>query len=97
MLKKLNESHYIIHIHGNNYCDRDIPKHLPSGRSYDGTFTIDKNSTSQIKLPEVFEVTYINKKLCDSTLVEMKEIIFPTKLDYPNNPNANDICFSIPI
>jgi hypothetical protein len=45
----------------------------------------------------VFEVTYINKKLCDHSLVETKEIKFPTILDYPNNPNSNDIYFSIPI
>ena len=96
MLKKLNKSHYLVHIHGNNFCDRDIPKHLPSGRTYDGTVTINNNFMPQIKLPEVFEVTYINKKLCDYLLVEMKEIQFPTILDYPNNPNANDIYFSIP-
>ena len=97
MLKKLNKTHYIIHIHGNNYCDRDIPKHLPSGRTYDGTVVINNNIMPEIKLPEVFEVTYINKKLCDNLLVRMKEIKFPTILDYPNNPNATDIYFSIPI
>lgn len=97
MLKKLNKTHYIIHIHGNNYCDKDIPKHLPSGRTYDGTVTINNSSLGDIKLPEVFEVTYINKKLCDPLSVEMKEIQFPTILDYPNNPNAKDISFSIPL
>ena len=97
MLKKLNKTHYIIHIHGNNYCDRDIPKHLPSGRTYDGTVIINNNIMPEIKLPEVFEVTYINKKLCDNLLVRMNEIKFPTILDYPNNPNATDIYFSIPI
>jgi hypothetical protein len=97
MLKKLNNTHYIIHIHGNNYCDRDIPKNLPSGRTYDGTVTINNGITPQIKLPEVFEVTYINKKLCNNLSVKMKEIHFPTSLDYPNNPNAHDIHFSIPI
>jgi len=51
----------------------------------------------EIKLPEVFEVTYINKKLCNDSLVKMKEIEFPTILDYPNNSNLTDICFSIPI
>jgi hypothetical protein len=97
MLKKLNNTHYIIHIHGNNYCDRDIPKHLPSGRTYDGTVTINNSILPQIKLPEVFEVTYINKKLCDNSLVEMKQIQNPTILDYPNNPAAQDIYFSIPV
>jgi mannosyltransferase OCH1-like enzyme len=97
MLKKLNKTHYIIHIHGNNYCDRDIPKHLPSGRTFDGTVAINNNIMPEIKLPEVFEVTYINKKLCDNSLIKMKEIQFPTILDYPNNPYATDIYFSIPI
>jgi len=97
MLKKLNETHYIIHIHGNNYCNRDIPKHLPSGRTYDGMVTINNCILPQIKLPEVFEVTYINKKLCNKSFVEMKEIKNPTILDYPNNPNAKDVCFSIPV
>jgi hypothetical protein len=97
MLKKLNKTHYIIHIHGNNYCDRDIPKHLPSGRTYDGTVRIHNRDLKDIVLPEVFEVTYINKKLCDPLSVEMKEIQFPTILDYPNNPYAKDISFSIPL
>jgi predicted O-methyltransferase YrrM len=96
LLNKLNKTHYIIHIHGNNYCDRDIPKHLPSGRTYDGTVTINNPAMPSIRLPEVFEVTYINKKLCNNTLVELKEIQFPTAIDYPNNPNAEDIYFSIP-
>jgi len=96
MLKKLNKTHYIIHIHGNNYCDRDIPKHLPSGRTYDGTVTINNDKMSKIRLPEVFEVTYINKKLFDHLLVKIEEIQFPTVLDYPNNPYADDIHFSIP-
>ena len=51
----------------------------------------------EIKLPEVFEVTYINKKLCVNSLVKMKEIQFPTILDYPNDPMTTDIYFSIPI
>jgi len=98
MLKKLNETHYIIHIHGNNYCDRDIPKGLPSGRSYDGTVLINHETLQQISLPEVFEVTYINKKLFNDTfLINKKEIKYPINLDYPNNPNASDISFSIPL
>ena len=82
MLKKLNKTHYIIHIHGDNYSD---------------TVTINNHKISKINLPEIFEVTYINKKLCDYSLVEMKEIQFPTILDYPNNPKGVDIYFSIPI
>ena len=92
MLKKLNDTHYIIHIHGNNYCDRDVNKHISTGRTYDGTIKL-----KEIRLPEVFEVTYINKNLINKSLVEMKEIKFPTVLDYPNNKNAKDIHFLIPI
>jgi hypothetical protein len=94
MLKKLNETHYIIHIHGNNYCDRDIPKHLLSGRTYDGTVTINNINLPQITLPEVFELTYINKNLCKG---EKKQIYFPTILDFPNNSHAEDINFTIPV
>lgn len=95
MLKKLNETHYIIHIHGNNYCDRDIPKHLPSGRSYDGTVVIKNINLPEITLPEVFEVTYINKCLFNKLSIEVKKMICPTTLDYPNNSNVKDIEFSI--
>lgn len=97
MLEKLNTTHYIIHIHGNNYCDRDIPKHLPSGRTYDGNVIIKHNLLPEIKLPEVMEITYINKKLCKDINVFKAEIQFPTQLDYPNNLKAKDISFSIPI
>ena len=94
MLKKLNQTHYIIHIHGNNYCDRDIPKHLPSGRTYDGTLTINHPNYSSIKLPEVFEITYVRKNnfIDNLTKVEKK---YPTSLDSPNNPNAQDIELTI--
>jgi len=97
MLEKLRDTHYIIHIHGNNYCDRDIPKHLPSGRTYDGTVHINNKMLPSIQLPEVFEVTYVNKKLFDNSSVTKKELHFPTEMDYPNNPWAKDICFSIPL
>ena len=97
MLNKLNKTHYIIHLHGNNYCDRDIPQHMPSGRTYDGTVTIENKETGTITLPEVFEITYINKNLCDNSLVEKAQIEFPTALDYPNNADAKDIKFSIPL
>ena len=95
MLKKLNETHFIIHIHGNNYCDRDIPKHLPSGRTYDGTVLIQNINLPEIKIPEVLEVTYINKQLFKNLLIETKKMNCPTILDYPNNSNVRDIKFSI--
>jgi hypothetical protein len=97
MIKKLNKTHYIIHIHGNNYCARDLPNKLKDCRTYDGTIIINNSMLGIIKLPEVFEVTYVNKRLCDTSLVEIKEIHFPTNLDYPNNPGAPDISFSIPV
>lgn len=97
MLNKLNSTHYIIHIHGNNECARDTPPYLPSGRTHDGTVTINNNLLTQINLPEILEITYINKNICDNTLVELKQLQFPTALDYPNNPYASDIVFSIPI
>jgi len=93
MLEKLNETHYLVHLHGNNYCDRDIPTGLPSGRTYDGTVTIKCQGLQEIRLPEVFEATYIRK----GQTYYKKEIQFPTPLDSPNNPLAEDISFSIPL
>jgi hypothetical protein len=94
MLKKLNQTHYIVHIHGNNYCDRDIPKHLLSGRTYDETLTINHSNYSSVKLPEVFEITYIRKSnfIDNLTKIEKK---YPTSLDSPNNPKTKDIEFTI--
>ena len=94
MLKKLNQTHYVVHIHGNNYCDRDIPKHLPSGRKYDGTLTINHSNYPSIKLTEVFEITYVRKSnfIDNLTKIEKK---YPTSLDSPNNPNTEDIEFTI--
>ena len=94
MLNKLNQTHYIIHIHGNNYCDRDIPKHLPSGRTYDGTLTINHSNYPSIKLPEVFEITYVRKSNFIDNLTEIEKK-YPTSLDSPNNPNTKDIEFTI--
>ena len=94
MLKKLNQTHYIVHIHGNNYCDRDIPEHLPSGRTYDGTLTINHSNCPTIKLPEVFEITYIRKSNFTDNLTKIEKK-YPTSLDSPNNPNAKDIDFTI--
>lgn len=96
-LAKLNKTHYIIHIHGNNYCAKDVPKHLNTGRTYDGTVTINNKNLPPLRLPEVFEITYINKTFCDNSSVKIKSSLFPTSIDYPNNPNAKDINFSIPI
>ena len=94
MLEKLNQTHYVVHIHGNNYCDRDIPKHLPSGRSYDGTLTIKHSNYPSIKLPEVFEITYIRKSNFIDNLNKIRKK-YPTPLDSPNNPNTKDTEFTI--
>ena len=93
MLAKLNQTHYLVHLHGNNYCDRDIPKGLPSGRTYDGTVTIRCEGLKEITLPEVFEATYVRKDLFEAKPVEIQ---FPTALDFPCNRSAKDISFSIP-
>lgn len=99
MLQKLSETHYLVHIHGNNYCDKDISKNLPSGRTYDGCVIINNNELGleSIKLPEVFEITYVKKDIFKN--IEINKIFktFPTILDAPNNPKAKDIVFSIPI
>ena len=79
-LKKLKETHYIIHLHGNN-----------NGQ----IITIQPSFLKEIQLPEVFEITYINKNLVEDP--KKIEIEFPTRLDFPNNPNAKDISFSIPL
>ena len=94
MLKKLNETHYLVHIHGNNYCDRDIPKHLPSGRTYDGTLIINHKHYPSIKIPEVLEITYIRKNLFSHKLNQIDKH-YPTSLDSPNNPRVKDLGFSI--
>ena len=94
MLKKLNETHYLVHIHGNNYCDRDIPKHLPSGRTYDGTLTINHKHYPSIKISEVLEITYIRKNLFSHKLNQIDKH-YPTPLDSPNNPRVKDLRFSI--
>jgi len=87
MLKKLANTHYAIHIHGNNYCDKNIPKHLPSGRTYDGCIYLN----GELKLPEVFEITYIKKTNILSKITKT----FPTELDCPNDPNEEDVQFTI--
>ena len=94
MLKKINKTHYVVHIHGNNYCDRDIPNHLPSGRTYDGTQLINHKHYPTINLPEVFEITYVRRKNFVNELADVTKI-YPIELDSPNNPNAKEVCFTI--
>ena len=82
ILNKLNNTHYIVHIHGNNNS---------------GIVEINNKILPQIKLPEVFEITYINKKIYDKHAVKIKETHYPTMLDFPNNPKKPDVTFSIPV
>jgi FkbM family methyltransferase len=92
-LKKLDETHYLVHIHGNNYCNRDFPD-KDIGRSYDGTIFIDNPGLQPIHLPEVMELTYIRKNLVSN--VEKVNYNFPRNFDSRNNRNAKDIEFNIP-
>ena len=92
-LKKLNDTHYLVHIHGNNYCNRDFP-HKDIGRSYDGTILINNVNRTRISLPEVMELTYIRKNLVNC--IEKINYNFPRNFDNANNPRAKDIQFKIP-
>ncbi len=65
-LKKLNQTHYIMHAHGNNY------------------------GGMQNNIPNVLELTYINKNCLSYTPIK-NTIPFPVEgLDYPNNVQAKD-------
>ncbi len=92
-LKKLNDTHYLVHIHGNNYCNRDFPD-KDIGRSYDGTILINNPNLTPIFLPEVMELTYIRKNLVNN--IEKMNYNFPRNFDSANNPRAKDIKFKIP-
>ena len=66
-LKKLANTHYIIHAHGNN------------------------NGPVVNKIPDVIELTYVNKKYFD-TVPELNKQILPIRnLDYSNRINESDI------
>lgn len=67
-MKKLSESHYIIHAHGNNN----------DKVAYNG-------------LPNVLEITYLNKKLFDKQ-PDKNVLVLPIKnLDYPSDNLHKDI------
>ena len=69
-LKKLNETHRLVHLHGNNT----------------GYQLQLKGAT----IPDVIEVTYVNKDKYKTQEVEV--VSLPTALDKPNDPNREDIC-----
>ena len=85
-LKKINETHYIIHIS----CD--------DGRIY----KIYNQSLGNIGIPEIFNVTYINKKFFDKPLNKISKHYPIRGLDYIidetdcANKNRQYIEFSIP-
>lgn len=96
MLQKIAETHYCIHIHGNNYSSENIPNKLPCDRSIDGCKRIIHSELGDFVFPEVFEVTYVNKKLfLSSTDVKKISKSFPTELDFPNCSSSPDIQFTI--
>jgi hypothetical protein len=98
MLEKLTETHYCIHVHGNNYSSKNIPSNLPCDRSEDGYKQIRHSELGDFVFPEVFEVTYINKKLFPNpTDVYAIAKSFPTSLDFPNCSKSRDLKFSIPL
>jgi hypothetical protein len=85
MLKKLNKTHYILHIHGNN------------GQSVYNINNINSGLNS-INIPKVFEVTYLNKNLFRIPLKKIHKYYPIDKLDYGNHPDQNikQIEFCIP-
>lgn len=65
-LDKLNQTHYIMHAHGNNF------------------------SGIQNNIPDVLELTYVNKKYLIDTPSKNKIVLPIYGLDYPNNIQQND-------
>jgi hypothetical protein len=62
----LSHTHYLVHIHGNNYSE------VING------------------IPNVVELTYINKNCFDEE-PELNKTTLPIyNLDFPNNPNSSD-------
>jgi hypothetical protein len=72
-LRKLNNTHYLIHAHGNN-----------------------NRPFSDAGIPQVLELTYLNKN-CFVTPPEINLEPLPIPgLDFPNNPNFPDLDLNFP-
>ena len=72
-LRKLNNTHYLIHAHGNNNAQ-----------------------FSDAGIPQVIELTYLNKN-CFTTPPEINTEALPIAgLDFPNNPNFPDLDLNFP-
>ena len=85
ILKKLNKTHYIIHIHGNeSVCN----------------IHNEKENLMPINIPQIFEVTYINKKLFNTNLEKIHKKYPIANLDfcYPEQiefhiPNSDKLVY----
>ena len=73
IIKKINNTHYLIHFHGNNCC---------STSTYQG-----------IKLPDIFQCTYLHKKYF--TTIELNTDNIPSILD-TNDTIGPDIFINYP-
>ena len=66
-LRKLSNTHYLVHAHGNNYAP--VLKHIP----------------------DVIELTYVNKNYFSSVPKMNTQSLPIDKLDFPNNSMKKDI------
>lgn len=73
--KKLSNTHYLIHIHGNNFD------------------TV--SNVENLKIPNVVELTYINKQYVNKEL-EPNKMSLPSKIDKPNCNSTPDIDLNFP-
>ncbi|MDR2400813.1 MAG: hypothetical protein LBD73_04080 [Deferribacteraceae bacterium] len=78
ILEKINETHQVIHVHGNNRGDADyIYKQ--------GAQTIEYFTC----IPRSIEISYVRKESKIEFIAE--DALFPTELDSPNDPNLPDL------
>ena len=78
---KLNETHVLIHLHGNN-CGLHLNEE-------DKTFTIDGT-----KVPKVLECTFLHKKFFSEFIPNKQPL--PSALDFPNQPKLRDLDLNYP-
>ncbi|MGN6495649.1 MAG: FkbM family methyltransferase [Agriterribacter sp.] len=79
ILKKLQNSFEIIHIHGNNFAEQFK------------IFDLDKDNNTYMKIPDVIELTLVRNSLLHKEDFYNNEQKLPVKdLDYPNNPHIPD-------
>jgi hypothetical protein len=70
-LEKLNKTHYIVHVHGNNF------------------------SPVVNSIPDVIELTYVNKKYFNSVPVYNTQRLPDKQLDFPNNVGKPDVDLNV--